>query len=421
MRKLIFCFLLEFLAVNAAISQTLQTVTGNGDTTNHYVFITGNNNIPSVGIGLGLEYVPSLNLSAIESRNLSNGAYQPLVINGTTVGIGNRVLINGAADDGVATLQVNGPIDNNSGLNNNQDRPPVSAGTIQAEIRGVGLGGYHGDDGFLRLSAGGGTNSTTKSYIDLSGYTYPTSMDRYENIVMGTAGVERMRITSSGNVGIGTTTPADVLTVITNANYSGLTIGYNNNNYNAPGIVLTRNFNDNTYSGGINWSSITTEDNTGTQLARIMITRSGSSAGNKGAMLFQTGGTTNTMYLDYTGNVGIGTTNPQSLLAVNGTITGKQVTITQTGWPDFVFKKDYPLQPLPELEKYIHQHKHLPDIPSSKEVESKGLNLGDMEKRQMRKVEELTLYQIESEKEIALLKKDVETLKEEISQLKNHK
>lgn len=101
--------------------------------------------------------------------------------------------------------------------------------------------------------------------------------------------------------------------------------------------------------------------------------------------------------------LGIGTVNPQSKLAVNGTITAKQVKVTQTGWSDYVFHKDYQLPTLAAVEKYVATHQHLEGIPSAAEVEKDGIDVGDMNKKLLAKVEELTLYLIEQNKKIAAL------------------
>jgi hypothetical protein len=92
-----------------------------------------------------------------------------------------------------------------SGLGNTSSRPSVNTSTIgNYEIRGVGGGSSQNDtqdDGFLRLSAGGGTNAIQQSSIDLSGYS-ATVPDMNSNIVMRTAGAERLRIDNVGNVNI---------------------------------------------------------------------------------------------------------------------------------------------------------------------------------------------------------------------------
>jgi hypothetical protein len=102
--------------------------------------------------------------------------------------------------------------------------------------------------------------------------------------------------------------------------------------------------------------------------------------------------------------VGINTTNTAGyMLAVNGKIRSTELVV-ETGWADYVFDKNYDLRPLNEVEKFIQQNKHLPNIPSAAEIEKNGLPVGDMQKRMMEKIEELTLYVIELKKEIDHLK-----------------
>lgn len=93
-------------------------------------------------------------------------------------------------------------------------------------------------------------------------------------------------------------------------------------------------------------------------------------------------------------------TSPDAILEVNGKITAKKVKVMPYGpWPDFVFEKNYMLPDLQELESYIRRHKHLPDIPSQKEVAAGGIDLGEMNRKLLQKVEELTLYIIDMKKE----------------------
>lgn len=100
------------------------------------------------------------------------------------------------------------------------------------------------------------------------------------------------------------------------------------------------------------------------------------------------------------GKLGIGTTNPGSWkLAVNGNIRAKEVKV-ETGWSDFVFENDYNLPTLEEVEKYINEKRHLKDIPSAEEVAENGIFLGEMDAKLLQKIEELTLYAIQQEKEL---------------------
>jgi hypothetical protein len=110
-----------------------------------------------------------------------------------------------------------------------------------------------------------------------------------------------------------------------------------------------------------------------------------------------------------TGSVGIGTTNPGSFkLAVEGVIGAREVqVITTTPWPDYVFAKNYRLRPLSEVAQFIEKQGHLPEVPSATEVARHGHKLGEMDAVLLRKVEELTLYLIELQKENEALKRAV--------------
>lgn len=105
------------------------------------------------------------------------------------------------------------------------------------------------------------------------------------------------------------------------------------------------------------------------------------------------------------GNVGIKTSNPTAELSVYGTVLAKQVIVSTAAsyWPDYVFEKDYQLMPLAELSAYIKANKHLPGVPSASEVGATGQDLGEIQKQQMEKIEELTLYVIKLEERIAKL------------------
>jgi hypothetical protein len=108
------------------------------------------------------------------------------------------------------------------------------------------------------------------------------------------------------------------------------------------------------------------------------------------------------MRLTSEGNVAIGTTDPKGYkFAVAGNAIAEQMTVKlQANWPDYVFKRAYTLMPLADLKNYIDKNHHLPEIPSAAEIQKDGLNLGEMNGLLVKKVEELTLYLIEKEKEI---------------------
>ena len=182
---------------------------------------------------------------------------------------------------------------------------------------------------------------------------------------------------ASGNVGIGTVTPISALHV----------------------------------AGNISLNAATDVNNTYLLFQRSSDGYIGSRIGNayamngyQGHLVFETnaGGSSSSlseqMRITANGNVGIGTTTPTEKLSVNGKIRAHEIKVEAANWPDYVFEQDYKVLGLQELDAYIKQHKHLPDMPSAKETETNGIELGEMNKLLLKKVEELTLHLIEKDK-----------------------
>jgi len=190
----------------------------------------------------------------------------------------------------------------------------------------------------------------------------------------------RWSVTPTGNFGIGTSNPTQRQLVINNSGPDILGIKLTTNNYNW--------FVDNRGSRSTPPNSF--------------------AIGNDAAVL---------LTITPSGNVGIGTTNPQSTLAVNGTITTKEVVVTNTGWSDYVFRPGYRLAPLSEIKAYVETYQHLPGIPSETEVKANGVNMGDMQAKLLAKIEELTLHMINAEERNRRLETCNEELLERVRRL----
>lgn len=121
-----------------------------------------------------------------------------------------------------------------------------------------------------------------------------------------------------------------------------------------------------------------------------------------------------------TGNVKIGNTSTPTgykLFVEQGILTEKvKVALASSAaWADYVFAKDYKLQPLAEVEKFVIENKHLPNIPSAANLAKDGLDLGQMQAKQMEKIEELTLYLIELNKKVTLLEQKNAILEKQLA------
>ena len=118
------------------------------------------------------------------------------------------------------------------------------------------------------------------------------------------------------------------------------------------------------------------------------------------------------------GNIGIGTQNPDEKLTVNGVIHAREVRVDLSGpLADYVFKPNYKLMSLPQVEKFVKVNNHLPQMPSANEVAKNGLSMGEMQNKLLQKVEELTLYAIQQNRKIEAIQIENEQYKAERTNL----
>ncbi|GAA4277399.1 hypothetical protein [Aquimarina mytili] len=233
-------------------------------------------------------------------------------------------------------------------------------------------------------------------------HTVTNGFSSYNNdLILKTKGTERLRIQDeNGNVGIGTNGPKAKLHIngdmFMNAGEGFRVFGdINYFGQYKDGIVFEMqdsNATNGNTDGGFVFRGHTPTDDI-----------------SKDWMVIKTGG-----------NVGIGTNNPGAYkLAVNGNVHAKEVTVDLIGWPDYVFEENYTLPTLSQVEKHIKEKGHLVNIPSAKEVEKQGIQLGEMNKKLLEKIEELTLYTIAQEKEIKNLRLENKAQKVSSQHLEN--
>ncbi|MDD3525727.1 MAG: tail fiber protein, partial [Bacteroidales bacterium] len=137
-----------------------------------------------------------------------------------------------------------------------------------------------------------------------------------------------------------------------------------------------------------------------------------------GDLYLQTADGAKSVQINEFGQVGIGTTThidqSETKLTVAGRIHAKEVKVTaNAGGADFVFDDDYNLPDIDEVDRFIKANKHLPAIPSAKEMINNGIDLGEMQIKLLQKIEELTLYVIELKKENEEMKGEIENLKKD--------
>jgi len=251
------------------------------------------------------------------------------------------------------------------------------------------------------LSANGnvgiGITPTEKLQVDgtilgneVSSYTGTYNTDNNANLLFKTDGTNRLTVlNTNGYVGIGTQTPEQLMHV------EGGNIVVNNG---ATPAIFTGSG-----SGELNHylqitNSSTTKTPSGLKTGGLLVSDDFAySSPSKNDLVVK-------------GHVGIGTPLSSNLkgyaLAVNGKIAARDLLVETTSgtWPDYVFSSQYHLPSLYEVEKYVKENKHLEDVPSAQQIEEKH-SVGEMDAILLKKVEELTLYIIQQQKQIDALQK----------------
>lgn len=291
-------------------------------------------------------------------------------------------------------------------------------------------------------------NEVQKGFIRLNGddFKMGTYAGNTGNIVFSPKGVDKVWIDETGQVGIGTNSPTSVLTVnsinpviqLRNGDVDkgflqlvndDMRIGMNVANANGRLIVRT-DATDRVWFHNNGKVSMGTTSTYGGQLSigndfatagvnffngNVNTFNISSYGGNAWVETFTDqlilrSGSGASLYLKNSGQATIGLVSPANgyRLTVLGKIMCADISTSGSyNWPDYVFGDGYNLKPLTDLRRFIEENKHLPNIPSAAEVEKDGIQLGDMSRRLVEKVEELTLYIFQLKDEIDSLKRQI--------------
>jgi len=254
------------------------------------------------------------------------------------------------------------------------------------------------DTAYIQMSQDGGLNGAYMGF-----HTEGNSSDNVFNISTvfnGNISPSRFSIkAANGNVGIGTTNPSSIIHVNAPSDATGDVFIFE-------GSSASEGLNLALRSTGGAFPLFKLDNSLINSVWNIENGRYGD-----GALTFYRGGSGTKLIINEIGNVGIGTTSPSNKLDVAGTIRAEEI-IVASDWADFVFEDGYELPSLESVEQHIEQKGHLPGVPSSEQVKSQGLSLGESQALMMQKLEELTLYMID-------LKNENQELREELADLRS--
>jgi hypothetical protein len=362
---------------------------------------TGTAYFTAGNVGIGTQ-TPTAPLHIVNNNNVRS-----ITLEGNSAGWGSGIVFKNTASQGKSYGIYTSPLgnwhfsDNDAGA----DRMIIN------NIGNIGITGNISHDlndnftyegrSFGHYAFGWGADSWDNSSQNLP----PTAwLSAYGGMKFFTSGQVKMSIDINGNVGIGTSRPKERFQlgdrwvfqdggwkgILNNATWDN-SLGKNKRIISAPvsGIFFTDKGNTTFINAPNNVEGSTVDD------------------AAYGMTIYSSG------------QVGVGTSyNISSFpdlsykLHVEGGVRARKVKVDQSSWADYVFHANYRLRPLSEVEQYIKQYGHLPEVPTAEEVAKNGLDVGDNQATLLKKIEELTLYVIEQQKEIKALKKEMEDLKD---------
>jgi hypothetical protein len=308
----------------------------------------------------------------------------------------------------ISTVQEHGGLvyrsNGNVGIGNTSPETQLHLRSSVPTIRLDGTGGLNATVGEINFQLTAGYDlASVKAVQSGPSWGYQSALTFSTKNTHEGGVLERLRIDYNGYIGIGTASPTEKL----HLQAPSLNVGRASGGGNL-GLLISNPEGTYNNKAGISLHSLVA--GIGSAVAEIYV--EGTSTSNAGGnLIFQTRRSNNTilesMRIDAQGNMGLGTASPTEKLSVNGNIRARKIIVSLANWSDYVFDDDYQLKSLSSVESFIKKNKHLPEIPSAKEVEEKGISIGDTQALLLKKIEELTLYLIEQEKKIKTLENKI--------------
>lgn len=282
------------------------------------------------------------------------------------------------------------------------------------------------------------TTSFPQAYSGIAGSTNGVGLDQLDLLFFTAYGAasEKMRLmASTGYLGIGTSSPLARLDV-----RGAAIFGSNKKITLNPDYAGTGELPSGAFIGinGPNSLALAPSTDVASSGAKIVLGYKGTTWWSAVEVANVASGYSNLLLMKSGGNVGLGTSTPQAKLDVNGNIYSngkvfigipdgsttsnianyslavdgsalftKAVVKLKSSWPDYVFHADYKLPRLSEIESFIKQNGHLPEMPTAADIEKNGIDLGENQASLLKKIEELTLILIELEKKVEKLENGV--------------